>query len=368
MMNTFKPELIVVSKEAENNPLTRKILNQFNTVDTIVTGSEKEDKVTIDKNFSEYISESKKRLLIKNHKGKIVKKCPGTKGLICCNYYIATFAENCPFDCSYCFLQSYINTPFTTIYVNFDEFVEQLHTMLAENPQYKFRIGTGEFTDSIGLDNVLDINKRLISVFKDKNNALLELKTKSADIRNLLNEKHNGRTVISWSLNPQNIIDTEELGCASLEERINAAAECQNAGYKTGFHFDPVIHYEGWEKDYYDVIHTLSEKIDPTRIAWISLGTFRYFPSLKPVIKDRFPGSKIIYGEHVPCADGKFRYVKPIRVDIYSKMLQWLREYGNDIFIYLCMETRDVWEKVFGWSPLCNLHLNELFDKRSGSR
>jgi len=364
-MNIFKPELIIVPEEIYDHPVTRRILKRFKDIRTVIEDGEKNHIFDASRNFSEFVTLSKKKIYIKNHKGKILKKCPGTKEMICCNYYIATFAENCPFDCSYCFLQSYINNPFITIYINFDDFITQLNEMLGKNPGYRFRIGTGEFTDSIGLDEVLDINTEMINLFRHKENALLELKTKSDRIDNLLKEDHGGNTVISWSLNPQSIIDTEELDCASLDERIEAAVKCQNAGYKIGFHFDPVIHFEGWEKEYAEIINMLSKKIDPSSIAWISLGTFRYVPALKPVIKDRFPESGIIFGEHVPCADGKLRYVKPIRVDIYSKMLKWIREYGSDIFVYLCMETRDVWEKVFGWSPRCNLHLNELFDKRS---
>ncbi|RKY89920.1 radical SAM protein [candidate division KSB1 bacterium] len=364
-MFEFKPELVLIQKEVLKNSFTQRILKNLNGAEVIIIDSDKNEKFDTYYNINELINHSKRRIYIRKHKGRIIKKCPGTKGLICCNYYVATFAENCPFDCSYCFLQGYINNPFTSIYVNYEDFIVQFRELLARYPEYKFRIGTGEFTDSIALDEIMNINKELINLFKDKKNAILELKTKSSKIDSLLNEDHQGRTVISWSLNPQSIIDSEEKNCSSLDERIDSALKCQNAGYKIGFHFDPIIHYEGWENEYYDIINKISKKIEPSSIAWISLGTFRYFPSLKPIIKDRFPESKILYGEHIPCSDGKFRYIKPVRTSIYSKMLKWLNEYNNNIFVYLCMETREVWEKVFGWSPRCNLHLNELFDSKT---
>jgi hypothetical protein len=49
---------------------------------------------------------------------------------------------------------------------------------------------------------------------------------------------------------------------------------------------------------------------------------------------------------------------------MYQKMLGWLREIDPDLFIYLCMESKEVWEKVFGWAPSNSFHLNQLFEKR----
>jgi hypothetical protein len=42
----------------------------------------------------------------------------------------------------------------------------------------------------------------------------------------------------------------------------------------------------------------------------------------------------------------------------------WLREVDPDLFIYLCMESKEVWEEVFGWAPSNSHHLNQLFEKR----
>jgi len=49
---------------------------------------------------------------------------------------------------------------------------------------------------------------------------------------------------------------------------------------------------------------------------------------------------------------------------MYQKMVRWLKEINPDLFIYLCMESKEVWEKVFGWAPSINGHLKQLFEKR----
>jgi len=99
-------------------------------------------------------------------------------------------------------------------------------------------------------------------------------------------------------------------------------------------------------------------------VIWISLGGFRYPSQLKGIAKERFPNTKIFLGELFPGKDAKIRYFKEIRVEMYQKMLKWLREVNSDLFIYLCMESQEVWEKVFGWTPKNSRHLNQLFEER----
>jgi hypothetical protein len=49
---------------------------------------------------------------------------------------------------------------------------------------------------------------------------------------------------------------------------------------------------------------------------------------------------------------------------MYQKMVGWLKDVDPSLFIYLCMESKEVWERVFGWSPSNSQHLNQLFEER----
>ena len=160
------------------------------------------------------------------------------------------------------------------------------------------------------------------------------------------------------------MIEEEETRTAPLEERMDAAKRCQEKGYPIGFHFDPIIYHEGWEKGYQEIILSLFKRIDPKRVIWISLGGFRYPPQLKAIAKERFPNTRIFLGELFPGKDGKFRYFKEIRIEMYQKIVEWLRNVDPSLFVYLCMESREVWEKVFGWAPQNSQHLNHMFEER----
>jgi hypothetical protein len=63
--------------------------------------------------------------------------------------------------------------------------------------------------------------------------------------------------------------------------------------------------------------------------------------------------------ELFPGADGKMRYFKPLRVEMYTKMLHWLRRYTVDTHLYLCMESHEIWQKVFGHAPSCSAEVEQ---------
>lgn len=308
--------------------------------------------------------EGKQIILIRSYQGRLVKDCPGTRDHICCGYKIINVMSNCPMDCSYCILQGYLNNPFLTLYPEFEKVFREIEDILERHPHRFFRFGTGELGDSLALDGIVGFSSEAVPFFASKKNGILELKTKASGVDHLLTLDHKGRTVVSWSLNPSRIIEEDEHMAAQLGERLRAARLCQDVGYPLGFHFDPLIHYPGWEEGYRKTVDLLFEYIDPRRVIWISFGGLRCSPSLKHVAQGRFPHTRIFSGELIPGKDGKLRYVKPIRVEMYQKMVSWLQAYDKDLFIYLCMERDDVWQEVFGWSPKTTGGLNKRFEER----
>lgn len=283
---------------------------------------------------------AKRQLVLTLNKGISFKQCQGMcEGVVCCGYHTIDIASGCPCDCSYCILQHYIsNNPMTTIYVNIEEILGNVKKYLLENPKKEIRIGTGELSDSLAFDDITGYSKIIVNFFATMPNAIFEFKTKTVNIDNLLSLKHGGRTVVSWSLNPSKIIEAEERHSASLTARLAAAKKCVEVGYRVGFHFDPMINYPGWEADYKQVVEKIFEYVPAASIAWISLGALRFPHGLKQVVEKRFPNTSIFSGEFIP-ANGKMRYFRPIREEMYKKMRGWINERAPRVVPYLCMET-----------------------------
>jgi len=304
------------------------------------------------------LGKGKKRLLLTRHRGEFLKKCPGSDGAVCCNYFVINFASNCPMDCSYCYLQDYLaHNPALKVFSNVEDLLEEAHKLFSRQRRFFFRVGTGEITDSLALDPYIGFSEQIVPFFAEQPNAFLELKTKSDCVENLLHLDPKEKVVVSWSMNPQRVIDQEEHLTASFEERLLAAYRCQQAGYKLGFHLDPIIEYSGWEEDYREMVERIFAVVDYRRIAWMSMGVLRNTPNLKRIMRQRFPSTRLLSGEQVLCPDGKMRYFHPLRVSMYRKMLQWIRNASPTVFVYLCMESREVWEQVFGFSPSCEKEL-----------
>lgn len=307
------------------------------------------------------IGKAKTVLFLTQNKGAFIKPCPGTSVYTCCGYQILHIGTYCTMDCAYCILQSYFNPPLLQFFVNYDDLLKELDWLFASNRIT--RIGSGEFTDSIIWEAWTAISRLLVPKFSKQSRAVLELKTKATDIDSLKHLHHNRKTIIAWSLNTERIIQNEERRTASLAERLHAAEQCQSWGYPLGFHFDPLIIYDGCEVDYEQVIAQLFSRISPDNIVWISLGALRFMPSLKPILERRFPKSKIMTGEFILGLDGKMRYFKPIRVALYSKMVSWIRKHAPDVCIYFCMEDDDVWKKSLGFSPIDRGGLPKMLDE-----
>ena len=169
---------------------------------------------------------------------------------------------------------------------------------------------------------------------------------------------------MAWSINTPAVSAREEWKTAKLDEKLDAARRCADHGFRVAFHFDPMIHYEGWQQDYEELVNTLFNRFQAFEIAWLSVGSLRFNKELKDVIRCRFPKSEILYGEIVRGTDGKYQYFKPIRVEMYARMIEWIRNRSLSSTVYLCMETQDVFQKVFDWTPSLKGDLGRYMDER----
>ncbi len=360
----YQPEIIFLEEGVLEYPLAREVLSRLPEVPrqefrdiSILMEQMKSSQYDV-------FGEEKKRLALSHFKGSFLKKCPGiSPGMVCCNYYIVNLAKNCIYDCSYCFLQDFLgNNPMQMAYVNVEDLLGELEEEFKQYPDRNFRVGTGELTDSLALDAIIPYTNFLLPFFNKQSNAVLELKTKSVQIVNLMNHSDPTNIIVSWSLNPQAIIDLEEKGTPSLVQRLEAARACLNKGYRVGFHFDPIILIPGWEEAYLQLVNMVCDIIPISKIEWVSLGSFRYRPNLKSVIKNRHPETRLFTSEHQPSKDGKFRYLRPLRNHAYETIRSYLKSRSEELNIYLCMETREIWEGVTGKTPRSDKKMDQFFD------
>jgi spore photoproduct lyase len=309
--------------------------------------------------------EGKKEMEAVPKKGEAMGTCATfNEKYLCCRVNVLRSVHNCPFECTYCFLQNYLNENMTKVVSDIGALMLEVRSKISAEPRRLFRIGTWELGDSLALENETGQAAALVKEFSGLGNAVLELKTKSDIVDPILGLEHKGKTVVSWSLNTEHVTGTEEHGTASLERRLEAIHKVVRADYMIGLHFDPMIYHEGWERGYASLVERVFEAAPPERIAWISIGSLRFNPEMKKKIEINYPESRLTCAEMVLGDDAKVRYVKPLRVGMYRLLYGEMKKYiSEDNLVYLCMERWDVWDRVFGHYPGSIARLDYLFAK-----
>jgi DNA repair photolyase len=246
-------------------------------------------------------------------------------------YLSLDVAEGCLFDCVYCYLQTYLNHGALVIFLGLEELRKELKSL--DSKQYW--ISTGLLSDSLLAETQFPVLQEISNVLPQ--NAVLELRSKSNDVGILKNDrisKH--QVVISWSLNPVVIAQRYEFGTSSVEERLIAARGVVEMGYRIAFHLDPIFYFDGWR----DAYRGLFSKIDlfpKDRIAFLSIGLFRYMPDLGNVIRKRFPFHPVLSGEFFLDDDGKYHYFRAIRKEMYEEFSEWIKNW-KEVPVFWSME------------------------------
>ena len=270
--------------------------------------------------------------------------CPvASDKTVCCNLKTIDAIQGCGLGCSYCSIQTFYEDGAIGIEKNLTEKLDQIEL----DPNRNYHIGSGQSSDSLAMGNRNGILDAQLDFARKHPNIILEFKTKTKNVDHFLKADVPPNVFVCWSLNHQVIIDHEEHFTASLEQRLHGARQLADKGVIVGFHFHPIVHYKGYEKDYGNIVDTILNTFLPDEVGMISLGTLTF---IKPAIKNlRSLGipSKVL---QIPLKDaaGKRSYPMATKEEIFRTVYHAFRPWHEKVFFYFCMEDRKLWESVMG--------------------
>jgi spore photoproduct lyase len=305
-------------------------------------------------------------LLLTRNNGAFIKPCPGQKGSVCCGYWVVEWGMGCPFACEYCIIQNYTQAGDITLYLNWEDCRKEI-IELRQRISGPIRLGTGQFGDPLALEEIFPLNAAIIAMTAGMPDFTVEIKSKSNYIAPVLRAADARHVTLAFSLNPQEIIDRLEHGATSLVDRLAAAknaAETKNC--RLAFHFDPLIPIADWQKKYSEVFALMHDYLENLPISWISVGTFRFPKGFHEYVEKYHPDTGIFAEEFYPSADGKIRYFRPFREEIYRFARSGLNACFPDVPVYMCMETPEVWERLVQ-REFSSRDLKQLLDSRVNS-
>ncbi|MEQ1527853.1 MAG: radical SAM protein [Methylococcales bacterium] len=190
------------------------------------------------------------------------------------NYYFSHML-NCLYDCRYCFLQGMYQSANYVLFVNYEDFQQDIRQLCVANPNESLHFFSGYDCDSLALEPVTGFAEHFLPFFTELPNAWLELRTKSTQIRSLLNQEPLSRCVVAFSLSPDAVADKVEAKAPPLQRRLDALVKLQERGWQIGLRFDPLIYQANYPQQYQDFFAQVFAVVDLQQLHSVSLGTFR---------------------------------------------------------------------------------------------
>lgn len=284
-------DTIYYEKEVRQLPRTEAILNRYSKARHIEIDRYTDVFNAPAQNFRTQKS-NPALILARKHGNRVLPTPPGYHIGGNHNYYFSHML-NCVYDCRYCFLQGMYRSANYVVFVNYDDFFNDIEqqSMQHSEPSWYF---SGYDCDSLALEPMTEFIQQCLGAFTTMPNAMLEIRTKSTQIRHLLNHRVLNNCVIAYSLSPEEIVSAEEHKTPSLAKRISALKSLQQLGWKIGIRFDPLIKSANYQQLYSDLISQVFNEIDAASVHSVSLGPFRLpKPFYKKMVR-LYPESKLL--------------------------------------------------------------------------
>ena len=311
-------ETIYIEKQVANHPRTLDILARF--PDARQIHCERYGEIFNRKAQSFRLQKQQPALILaKKYKG-FVLPTPETYGIGAEENYYFSHMMNCLYDCRYCFLQGMYRSAHYVLFVNYEDFSKDIEDKINEAHD-EVHFFSGYDCDSLALEPVTKFLEYFLPVFREHPSALLEIRTKSTQIRTLLNTEPLENCVIAWSFTPAEIANALEHKTPSVDRRIESIIKLQGKGWRIGLRFDPLIYSSEFKSEYRKLFTNTLQICNPELLHSVTLGSFRlpkgYFKSLK----NMYPEERL-FASPLDEANGMFSYKEKIR----SEMLNFCRQ------------------------------------------
>jgi DNA repair photolyase len=284
------------------------------------------------------------------------------KGNACPNYWHFSPYGFCPYGCRYCYLAGTPGVKFSPsvkMYVNLPEILREIDR-IARAQQRPTAFYLGKLQDSLALDPLTAYSTVMVPFFAQHSWARLTLLTKSVNVENLLDLDHRGHSILSWSVNPPEVSAMFEENVPSVDERLEAMRQVAERGYPVRAIMMPIIPIEGWQDAYAAFTERLLATVPIRRL---TLGGICIYRSARDLM-ERKMGPRNLVSERIDRTsavggDGRARYPRELRREVYSLIIATARRIRLGLEIALCLEEDALWEStgLQGNMGRCNCRL-----------
>lgn len=278
-------------------------------------------------------------LFLARKQGQLLKLTPDAYGSEGAPHYYFIHAYNCIYECQYCYLQGYFNTPDIVLFINHEEIISEMESTLKKHPGARVWFHAGEFSDSLAQTHLTGELELYHEFCKNHPDAVIELRTKSVNIKELEKLTPLPNFIISFSLSPEEMARRIDLKTPSVKGRLQVMSQLTKAGFSIAAHFDPIIYEDKFSTRYEALLKNMNDLGITSSLKYLSLGVVRFTKDVYREVERNYPDSVIHSGPMVKSFDGKVRYHRPMRMWIMNTIKDLSIKAGiKPEIIYLCME------------------------------
>ena len=239
---------------------------------------------------------------------------------------------NCIYDCRYCFLQGMFRSAHYVVFINYEDFQWEITERIRAAGDQPVHFFSGYDCDSLALEPVTRFAASFVPFFAKFPQACLELRTKSTQIKSLLDMEAPPNVIVAFSFTPDEVQRSLEYLTPSVDRRLRAMEKLQERGWKLGLRFDPLIYNEGYREQYRRLYEQVFGHVRVGSLHSVSLGPFRLAPGAFKTMERLYPDDALFAGPIEELA-GKVCY----RGEMEAEMVEFctgelLRYIPRDIF------------------------------------
>jgi DNA repair photolyase len=266
--------MLYVEEEILGHPRTREIRGRFPDDDVIPCARYGE---VFNRRAQSFRLQKRRPSLIlaKKHRNFVVEAPPGF-GLPGARNLCFSHMLNCIYDCRYCFLQGAHRSANYVVFVNYEDFQWEIESRIkGAKGAERLCFFSGYDCDSLALEPVTHFAATFVPFFARFGDALLELRTKSTQIKSLLDLDAVANVVVAWSLTPEEVAAATEHLTPAVDRRLRAMSRLAERGWRLGLRFDPLLYERGYRERYRTLFEQVFSTVPVGSLHSVSVGPFR---------------------------------------------------------------------------------------------
>ncbi|MEM7603598.1 MAG: spore photoproduct lyase family protein, partial [Verrucomicrobiota bacterium] len=240
---------------------------------------------------------------------------------------------NCLYDCRYCFLQGMYQSAHYVLFVNWEEFEQEIDSELAISED-EVCFFSGYDCDSLAMESITGFAEHFVPFFSNRPEAWIELRTKSLNTRVLEQNDPVPNVVMAYTLTPAEIAIEIEHGAPSFEKRLNRVRSLTQQGWMVGLRLDPLIPWPGFSGIYREMVERVFREVNSEKIHSVTLGPMRFPKAMHDRIIKLYPEDRLFALEEMTLRDGQMSYPSAIEEELVSTVVSALAKHLPDSKIF----------------------------------